>query len=122
MHFTAWVCLSVTLTKLYFIFHNSVFELESMETVINTFFVDDAGFSPAKERQERHWLTGHNPNPKPAWWQCAAISNPATLGPHNTQHLFTLLGGLRDILVGRVHQDNEQAEQPVYVIDWDNVS
>ncbi|GAA6071274.1 uncharacterized protein LOC113635738 [Tachysurus ichikawai] len=59
---------------------------------------------------------------------CAAISNRgvlhhhATLGPYNTEHFLTFLGGLRDVLLEREHQDYQQAVHAVYVVVWDNVS
>ncbi len=46
---------------------------------------------------------------------CAAIGNHSvfhhrdTLASYNTQHLLTFLGGLGDVLFGRVQQDKEQA-------------
>ncbi len=59
---------------------------------------------------------------------CAAIGNHgilhrhSTLEPYNTQHPLTCPVGVWDVLFGRVKQDEEQAERPVCVIVWDNVS
>ena len=45
----------------------------------------------------------------------------ANLGPYNTEHLLTFLGGLQDIVTAHEQLD-QQALHPVYVIVWDNVS
>ncbi len=56
---------------------------------------------------------------------CAAISHHgvlhhhATLGPYNTQHLLDFLNHLYCSII---QQEPGRAEQPQYVVIWDNVS
>ncbi|GAA6099147.1 uncharacterized protein LOC113635738, partial [Tachysurus ichikawai] len=102
-----------------------VFELDSMERPHECIFVDEAGFNLAKRRERdrniigQHAIVGVPGQRGGNVTLCAAISNRgvlyhhATLGPYNTEHLLTFLGGLRDVLLEREHQDYQQAVHAV---------
>ncbi len=58
---------------------------------------------------------------------CAAISNHGVspscyLGPYNTQHLLDLLNHLYGSVIQNEAGEPGWAEQPQYVVIWDNVS
>ncbi|XP_026991161.2 uncharacterized protein LOC113635738 [Tachysurus fulvidraco] len=111
-----------------------VFELDSMERPHECIFIDEAGFNLAKRRGRGRNIIGQRAIvgvPGQCGGNvtlCAAISNRgvlhhhATLGPYNTEHLLTFLGGFRDVLLEREHQDYQQAVHAVYLVVWDNVS
>lgn len=108
--------------------------MDSMERPHEYIFVDEAGFNLAKRRRRGRNIIGQRAIVEVPGQRggnvtlCAAISNGgvlhhhATLGPYNTDHLLTFLGGLRDVWFEREQQDHQQAVHPVYVVVWDNVS
>lgn len=120
--------------ELRFQYVQRVFELDSMERPHEYIFVDEAGFNLAKRRRRGRNIIGQRAIVEVPGQRggnvtlCAAISNHgvlhrhATLGPYNTEHLLTFLGGLQVALFERERQDHQQAEDSVYVVIWDNVN
>lgn len=104
-----------------------------MERPHEYIFIDEAGYNLAKRRQRGRNIIGQRAIVEVPGQRggnvtlCAAISNwgvlhrHANLGPYNTEHLLTFLGGLQDIMTAREQLD-QQAVHPIYVIVWDNVS
>lgn len=91
--------------------------------------MDEAGFDLKKRRRRGQRAIVEVPDQRgDNVTLCATISiggllhHHATLRPYDTQHLFTFLRGVRDVFFGREQQDHEQAQHPVYIVVWDNVT
>ncbi|GAA6078851.1 uncharacterized protein LOC113635738, partial [Tachysurus ichikawai] len=92
--------------------------------------VDEAGFNLAKRRRRGWNIIGQRAIVEVPGQRCGKVTlcavgvihHHATLGPYNTDHLLTFLGGLRDVLFECEQQDHQQAVHPVYVVVCDNVS
>ena len=95
-------------------------------------FMDEAGFNLAKRRRRGRNVIGQRaiielPGQRGGNVTiCAAISSygvlnsHVTVGSYNTELLLTFLDGLRGALLEQ--REREQAERPMYVVIWDNVS
>lgn len=81
-----------------------------------------------EQRQKHYWPTGQvevpgqrggNVTLSAAISKLGVLHSHIVLGPYNTQHSLTFLDGLCEVPFAR---ENEQGEDMVYVVFWDNVS
>ena len=107
-------------------------ELEATEEVHKFIYIDEVGFNLCKTRRRGRNIIGQRAivnvpgqrggNITP----CAAINHHgilhhhSILGPYNTARLLTFLDTLHNIVMPPDQPDD--AEQPRYVVIWDNVS
>ena len=109
-------------------------ELKGHEITHIPVFVDEAGFSPAKDRRRGRNLIGHRATIATPGQHgdnitmCAAVSENGVsthiphIGPYNTQLLLAFLNTLYRDLITEHERGLVRADLPNYVIVWDNVS
>ncbi len=109
-----------------------MFEFDGRDTLHEYIFIDEAGFNLTKRRRRWRNIIGRRvevPGQRGGnMTLCAPISHHgvlhhhATLGPYNTQHLLDFLNRLFGSIIQHEARMPGRAEQPQYVVIWDNVS
>ncbi|KAL7868728.1 hypothetical protein SRHO_G00101120 [Serrasalmus rhombeus] len=114
-----------------FLFFQRVLELDASAVPYEYIFIDEAGFNLHKIRRRGRNIIGNRaivnvPGHRGGnITMCAAIGprgvihHHAQLGPYNTPRLVSFLDELKNLL--NLPQE-EEPEQPSYVVIWDNVS
>ncbi len=109
-------------------------EFDGRDTLHEYIFIDEAGFNLTKRRRRGRNIIGRCAIVEVPGQRggnvtlCAAISHHgvlhhhATLGPYNTQHLLDFLNRLYGSIIQHEAREPGWAEQPQYVVIWDNVS
>ncbi len=113
------------------IFLQNMFEFDGWDTLHECIFIDEAGFNLTKRGRNIIGRSAIVEVPGQRGGNvtlCAAISHHgvlhhhATLGPYNTQHLLDFLNRLYGSIIQHEAREPGRAEQPQYVVIWDNVS